>query len=116
MLILPWLLAIVLAACDEFVLSRLLRLEYSEHRLIWEADGKPRAIFWIPPECRLGGWYLTYASGRAGRTLGFKMLFRTPAWAAEDPETLKLVRVHRILMYSFLALFLAPFVIAALFQ
>jgi hypothetical protein len=116
MIILPWILAIVLAACDEFVLSRLLRREYSDHRLIWESDGKPRGMFWIPPEVRLGGWYITYASGRAGRVVGLKLMFRTPPWAAQEAETQKLVRLHRILMYTFLASLLAPFVIAGLFQ
>jgi|GEM_PF-1304149 len=112
MLIVPWILAIILAVCDELVLSRLLHREYSDHRAIWESDGKPRGMFWIPPESKLGGWYITYASGRAGRVLGFKWLFRTPNWVAHDAETQKLLRLHRILMSAFIVSFLAPFVIA----
>jgi hypothetical protein len=116
MLVLPWFLAIVLAACDEVVLCLMLRREYSDHRLIWESDGKPRGIFWIPPEAKLGNWYITYASGRAGRALGLKWLFRTPEWIAREADMQKLLRLHRILMYAFIVSVLAPFVIAALFQ
>jgi hypothetical protein len=116
MLVIPWILAIGFAVGDELVMSRLLRREYSNHRPVWESDGKPRGIFWIPPEVRLGGWYITYASGRAGRLLGLKWLFRTPHWIADDAELQKLLRLHRMLMYAFLVSFLAPFVIAALLQ
>jgi hypothetical protein len=115
MLILPWFLAIVLAACDEFVMSRLLRREYSDHRAIWESDGKPRGMFWIPPECKVG-WYITYASGRAGRVLSLKMLFRTPSWVADHVESQKLLTLHRMLMCAFVGAFIAPFVIAVLIQ
>jgi hypothetical protein len=116
MVILPWFLAIIFAACDEVVLSLLLRREYSDHRLIWESDGKPRGMFWIPPDAKLSKWYITYASGRAGRVLGLKLLFRTPDWIAHDAEMQKLLRLHRILMYAFFVSVIAPFVIAALFQ
>lgn len=115
MLILPWLLAIVLAACDEFVISRLLRREYSNHRTLWDSDGKPRGLFWTPPECKVG-WYITYASGRAGRGLALKWLFRTPLWISGDTESHKLIVLHRFLMYGFILSFLAPFVVAALLQ
>jgi hypothetical protein len=115
MLVLPWIFGIVLAACDELVMTRLLRREYSDHRKIWESDGKPRSMFWIPPECKLGGWYVTYASGRAGRVVAFKWLFRTPNWIAEA-ETQKLLRVHRILIYAVIISVPAPIVIAMLFQ
>jgi hypothetical protein len=116
MLILPWLLAIGFAAVDEFVLSRLLRREYSDHRSIWESDGKPRGIFWIPQECVLGGWYVSYKSGRAGRTLALKWLFQTPHWISQNADSHKLLIAHRILMYAFIVSALAPFVLAALFQ
>jgi len=115
MIILPWFLAMLLAAGDEFVMSRLLRHEYSDHRPIWESDGKPRSIFWTPPECKVG-WYITYASGRAGRALGLKMLFQTPGWVAHHQESLRLLRLHRILIYAFVGSFIAPFIIAALLQ
>lgn len=116
MLVLPWLLAILLAAGDEVVLSLLLRREYLDHRLVWESDGKPRGMFWIPPDCRLGGWYVTYSSGRAGRVAGLKWLFQTPDWIVHDAETQKLLRLHRLLMYAFILSVLAPFIIALLFQ
>ena len=115
MIILPWFLAMLLAAGDEFVMSRLLRHEYSDHRPIWESDGKPRSIFWTPPECKVG-WYITYASGRAGRALGLKMLFQTPGWVAHHEESLRLLRLHRMLIYAFVVSFIAPFIIAALLQ
>ena len=115
MLILPWLAAILFAVLDELVMSHLLRREYADHRATWEIDGKPRGMFWVPPECTVG-WYITYASGRAGRKLGLKMLFQTPAWVAQDAETQKLLRLHRILMYAFIVSVLAPFMIAVLLQ
>jgi hypothetical protein len=116
MLVLPWFLAILLAAGDELVLSLLLRREYADNRATWESDGKPRGIFWVPPECKLGRWHVTYGSGRAGRVLGLKLLFRTPGWTAQDGETRKLLRLHRILMYAFIVSVVAPFVIALVFQ
>jgi len=116
MLVLPWLFAIVFASFDELVLSLLLRREYAEYRSIWESDGKPRGVFWIPQECRVGRWYISYASGRAGRALWAKWLFQTPEWIANDAGSQKLLRVHRILMPAFIVSVLAPFVIAALLQ
>jgi hypothetical protein len=116
MLVLPWFLAIALAACDEHVMTLLLRHEYEDYRLTWENDGKPRAMFWVPEECRIGRWYITYASGRAGRRLGIKWLFRTPEWIANEAKTQKLLRLHRILMTAFVLCVIAPFVIAALLQ
>ena len=115
MLVIPWLFAIVLASLDELALSLLLRREYAEHRSIWESDGKPRGAFWIPQDCRTR-WYVTYTSGRAGRALWAKWLFKTPEWIANDAGSQKLLRVHRILLPAFVVAVVAPFVIAALLQ
>ena len=39
------------------VFDRLMRLEYSCHRKMWEADGKPHGFFWVPAESKAaGGW------------------------------------------------------------
>jgi hypothetical protein len=116
MLVIPWFLAIVLAAADEVVLSLLLRHEYAAYRMTWNSDGKPRGMFWAPAESRLGGWYLTYASGRAGRILAIKWLLQAPVWAKGDVQTQKLLIVHRVLMLAFVLALVAPFVIAGLFQ
>jgi hypothetical protein len=116
MLVLPWLIAIVFAASDEYVMTRLLRREYADHRLTWEADGKPRSIVWVPDECKIGRWHVTYASGHAGQRARLKWLFKMPNWMSNDAEARRLLVFHRILLPAFIACAIAPFVIAALFQ
>lgn len=116
MLVLPWLIAIVFAAFDELVVTLLLRREYADHRLNWEADGKPRSMVWVPDECKIGRWHITYASGRAGFRARLKWLFKTPNWMSEDNEARRLLTFHRILLPAFIVSVLAPFVIAVLFQ
>jgi hypothetical protein len=115
MFLLPWLLAILLALLDEWVSTILLRCEYTHHRLAWESDGKPRGVFWIPDECRIG-WYITYASGHAAQIVKFKWLLKTPDWMANNPQAHRLLTFHRLLMPSFVACLIAPFVIALLLQ
>jgi hypothetical protein len=116
MLLIPWLLAIGLAIADEITVSMLLRIQYSKFRSTWESDGKPRGVVWIPEETRIGGWYVTYASGHSGQLARWRWLFKTPEWAKEGEDTRTLIRLHRIFLPAFMACAIAPFVIAILFQ
>src|SRR5262245_58959237 len=116
MFLLPWLIAIFLAGLDEWVMTLLVRREYKEHRLAWETDGKPRGMFWIPEECKIGRWYITYASGHSAQVVRWKWIFKTPDWMTNDRAASQLLRLHRLLMPAFFGCIIAPFVIAGLFR
>lgn len=116
LLILPWLFAIALALGDEVVMTFLLRREYEGHRSSWESDGKPRGVFWVPEECKIGRWYVTYASGHAGAVARWKWLFKMPEWIMNDSEARRLMVLHRVLLPAFVLCVIAPFLVAAAFQ
>ncbi len=116
MLVVPWAFAIGLAIADEIAFGRLLRIQYSKFRATWETDGKPRGVFWIPEEARIGRWYVTYASGHAGQRARLRWLFRTPDWAKQSEDSLVLLRLHRIFLPAFVLCAIAPFVIAMWLQ
>jgi hypothetical protein len=108
MFLLPWALAIPIFLLDEWVFTFMLRREYTEHRSIWQSDGQPRGVLWIPRECRLGG--------HAAQKLRWKWLFTTPDWMATDAGNHKALLIHRILMIALVLSVLSPFAIAALVQ
>jgi hypothetical protein len=116
MFLLPWLIAVALFVVDEWVMTVLVRREYFEHRPMWEADGKPRPMFWVPPETILGGWYVTYGSGRAYRNVLLRWLFATPAWIRKDDSYRSLLLLHRLLVPIAALCVIAPFLFAALTQ
>ena len=116
MFLIFWLVAIVCALADEIVVSKLLRIQYANFRSSWEGDGKPRGIFWIPAEARIGRWYITYSSGHAGQLARWRWLFATPDWATAVESAPVLLLLHRICLPAFLLLLMAPFVIAAVAQ
>jgi len=116
MFLIPWVFAIGFAVADEIVVGRLLRREYTDHRTQWEADGKPRGVIWIPRECKVGSWYVTYASGHAGQLVRWKWLFKTPEWAGRNDDEPVLLRLHRIFLPAFLVCGIAPFAIAMVIQ
>ena len=116
MFLVPWFFAIVFAVADEVVVGMLLRLEYTQHKSKWEADGKPRSVFWVPEEARLGGGYVTYASGHAGHLTRWRWLFRSPEWMREIAGTRGLLLMHRIFLPGFWACAIAPLALAALSQ
>jgi hypothetical protein len=114
MFLVPWFIAILFAISDEIVVSLLLRRQYTGDRSSWEADGKPRGVFWIPPEAKIGRWYVTYASGHAGQLARWKWLFTKPKWMAQVGDAHTLMLLHRIFLPAFLLFTVAPFVIAFL--
>lgn len=116
MILVPWIIAIALAVADEIVMTRLLRIEYTNFRAEWERDGKPRGVFWIPAEAKIGTWYITYASGHAGQLARWRWLFSNPKWAAKVEEAGRLFFLHRIFLPAFVIGFISPFVIASITQ
>ena len=116
MLVLPWLFAIGFAIADEIVVGRLLRHLYTNHKSAWEAEGKPRGIFWIPEEAKVGRWYVTYASGHAGQLARWRWLFKSPEWINENADAPALMVLHRIFLSAFWVCAIAPFVMAAILQ
>lgn len=101
MFMLLWLLAIPLAIADQTVMTIIVRREYLSHRSLWESDGKPRGIFWIPKESILWGWFVGYSGAHALRRLTWNWLLFTPAWIAKDRDTRRLLWLHRILFAAF---------------
>ncbi len=114
MFLVPWFFAILFAISDEIVISLLVRREYTADRSSWEADGKPRGLFWIPPEAKIGRRYVTYTSGHPGQLARWKWLFTNPKWMAQADDAHILMLLHRIFLSAFLLLAIAPFVIAVL--
>lgn len=116
MLVLPWLFAIGFAIADEIVFGRLLRHLYTNCKSDWEAEGKPRGIFWIPEEAKVGSWYVTYASGHAGLLARWRWFFKSPEWTSKNDDAPLLMVLHRIFLSAFWVCAIAPFVIAAILQ
>ena len=116
MFLILWPIAIAFALADEIVVSKLLRIQYTNFRRDWEQDGKPRGIFWIPEEAKIGCWYITYASGHAGQLSRWRWLFATPEWMTQVESAPGLLVLHRIFLPGFLVFALAPFLIAAVSQ
>lgn len=114
MFLLLWLFAIPIALADQVVMTILVRREYRTHRSLWEDDGKPRGIFWIPEESMIGGWYVTYSSIHALHSLSWDWFFSTPQWIAKDNHNHLLLLLHRVLMPVVWICIAAPFVIALL--
>jgi len=113
MFLLLWLSAIPIALADQVVMTILVRREYRTHRSLWEDDGKPRGIFWIPEESMIG-WHATYSSIHALRSLSWDWLLSTPAWIGKDRHNHFLLLLHRVLMPLLWICIAAPFVIALL--
>jgi hypothetical protein len=116
MFLLPWFFAIVFAIADEIVVGMLLHRQYINCRSAWEADGRPRGVFWIPEETKIGGWYVTYASGHAGQLARWRWLFKSPEWITKTDDARPLMILHRIFLFAFLVCGIAPFAIAAILQ
>jgi len=114
MFMLSWLLVIPLAIADQVVMTVIVRRQYSDHRSLWESDGKPHGMFWIPKESILWGWFVTYSGGHAFRRLTWNWIISTPAWMANDRNTRRLLWLHRILFPAFWICIALPFAIAFL--
>ena len=107
---------ILFGVADEIVITMLLRREYRNAYDAWVSDGKPHGIFWIPEEAKLGGWYITYASGHAARLASWRWLFHAPKWTAKIHDARPLLILHRVFLVSSLACGIAPFVIVFIVQ
>ena len=116
MITLPWLFAAIIFLIDQWIMTRLVRRQYEEHRAVWETDGQPRPLFWIPPETVLGGWYLTYRSGRSFQIVTWRWLFVTPEWIRQSKDSSSLLFAHRVLLLVAILCIVAPFIAAALLQ
>ena len=91
-------------------LDKLVRLEYSDHRPMWEKDGKPRGVFWRASETRkLFG--IDIRSEWAFNRLSFVWLFSTPEWMHSDPRAIRLVNRLRILTFIWNASILLPIIV-----
>jgi hypothetical protein len=91
------------AACM-LCFDRLVRREYDAYPQQWEQDGRPRGIFWAPPE----------AARQAAPF--FAWLFATPAWAQTDPSAHRLLWALRLLTLAWnvgvIGLIVVPIVLA----
>jgi hypothetical protein len=114
MILIFWLLLIPLALADQGIMTALVRVEYLRHHDRWEKDGNPRGMFWIPPECKIGRFYVTYASFYAFQGLYWRWLFRTPSWVIDERDAHLFLVLHRALVPLIWACAAGPFVLAAL--
>ncbi len=114
MLLVFWLIAVILAVADQIVMTVIVRREYLNHKSIWEKDGKPRGVFWIPKESMIGGWYVTYSGAHYFRRLTWDWILITPVWIAEERDTLRLLWLHGVLFPAFWICVVGPFAIAFL--
>jgi hypothetical protein len=82
------------------VFDQLVRLEYSQHRKEWDADGKPHGFFWIPSESKsAGGWLVSFRSSKGFHRVVLAWLFSTPIWMRRDIRALKRVYLLRALAF-----------------
>ena len=83
------------------VFDRLVRLEYSDHRRAWEADGRPHGFFWVPREVTFaGGWLVSLGSSAARMRKSYVWLFSTPDWVRTDNNARRLLYWLRILVLT----------------
>lgn len=69
--------------------AALLRLQYTEHRELWEADGRPIVTFFHPPEV---GWGPAAAPSQfAGMAVLFSWMFSAPEWVRDDERASSLL-------------------------
>ena len=103
-----------LAAVGLSVLSRLIRRQREHHPDAWEADGRPPApwvVPWrLPPR---GDPSMPRSPFDMMRTnnLAIRWLFRTPAWARDDRDALRLLWASRAIQVVLLAGMAAWFVL-----
>jgi hypothetical protein len=83
------------------VFDQIVRLEYSQYKKVWEADGRPHGFFWVPSESKFaGGWLVSLRSSRAFRRASVAWLFSTPNWMRRDIRALKRVYLLRALVFT----------------
>ena len=86
----------------------LVRLMYRDHRMEWEAAGRPVGMFWRPQE--VGRFALR--SDFAMQRLSFVWLFRTPVWMdgnAVAKKWLLWLRVSVLVWNTFIIILLVGF-------
>lgn len=81
-------------ACRSY--DHLVSAEYQRYRDEWERNGKPWGVFWRPPG---KAWSERRAFTFRGWTRQFGMLFRTPAWMAQDEEMKRLLSRYRWMLF-----------------
>lgn len=90
-----WLLGWLLWILDAWIVTRLVRLEYTDYRREWERDGEPQGFFWVPPET---GLWVSHRRYHALMKLFWLWIFKTPEWVKTDPTAYQLVLFHRFLV------------------
>jgi hypothetical protein len=91
-----------------FIFDQIVRAEYLNHRAVWEADGQPHGVFWVPQECTLaGGWLVRLGSSVAKHHRWRVWLFSTPAWMKRDQHTLHLLYWWRALVIGWHSAFVS---------
>jgi len=78
-----------------FAFDAIVKREYDLHREAWDADGRPSGMFWRPAGYESLSRRERRSSGRATQRLMSVWLFRSPAWARDDVEAIRLLRRMR---------------------
>jgi hypothetical protein len=79
--LIPILFSILIGAFITF--DKILKIQYSEFKSTWEADGRPYGFFWKPKDTQ---WL---RSSLAKIRISYQWLFRTPHWAQDSKTTRK---------------------------
>jgi hypothetical protein len=73
-----------------YFFDQLVRYQYMHHRARWEADGRPRGVFWSAPEAvRSEEDFLCYS-----------WFWQTPDWIANDRDCLRKLYIFRALVMA----------------
>ncbi len=99
-----WLIAVVVVLgvlMRAFInFDRLIKLQYARHKEEWVRDGMPSGFIWRAPE----NGVFSLSRNRVAVVL----MFKTPGWAANEPEALEYLRTLRtsVLIWNAGVLFL----------
>lgn len=90
--------ALLLSGFGSYILfGMIVRIEHDHHHAEWERDGRPFGFFERPDtgECLLNKpRYISKGMQSIG--LSFLWMLRTPRWAADDPEAVRLLKWLRV--------------------
>ncbi|HEY3311472.1 MAG TPA: hypothetical protein VGK00_07520 [Anaerolineales bacterium] len=93
---------IIYLVLPNYLLSRLLKIEYDDFHLQWEKDGRPHGIpFWFPSEIGSLGfrsypWFV-----------GYLWLFETPDWIKGHSAASQALKYYRIISWAEYAILLS---------
>ncbi len=87
--------------------DRLIKIQHGRYKADWVKDGKPRGMYWKPPEL---SWF-DFGSSISMQKLSVAWLFKTPQWASADSEAKECLRKMRMYVIVFYVAVIFLFII-----